>query len=362
MLRDIVLFLEHMVSMLGDNNYLQATVAVAIAVIASKVVDLILSLFRRWTKKTETRLDDIFIDALHRPLAVTTLLIGLGAATLLLEMHQKAEFATIAALRTILVLVWIRFAMKVVRFVCRTVAERPGRKRMLQPATLPLFDNLTLLGAFALGTYLTLHVWSVDVTGWLASAGIVGLALSFAAKDTLANLFAGVFILADSPYRIGDYVVLDSGERGKVTDIGIRSTRMITRDDVEVTIPNALMGNSKIYNETGGPHDKFRIRIPLMVCYGEDLEKVRATLMDVATSNAQVCTLPEPRVRYRSFADSGVTLEMLCWVDEPVLRGIVTDRLVVQIHTRFGEENIVFPYPRQELFLTQVPASPGADA
>jgi small-conductance mechanosensitive channel len=361
MLRDIVLFLEHMVSMLGDNHYLQATVAVAIAVIASKLADLLLSLVKRLTRKTETRIDDLFIDALHRPLAVTVLMVGLGAATLLLDMHEKAEFATIASLRTILVLVWIQFAMKVVRFICRMVAERPGRKRMIQPATLPLFDNLTLLIAIALGTYMVLQVWSVDVTGWLASAGIVGLALSFAAKDTLANLFAGVFILADSPYRIGDYVVLDSGERGKVTDIGIRSTRMITRDDVEVTIPNAVMGNSKIYNETGGPHDKFRIRIPIMVCYGEDLDKVRATLMEVATNNAQVCTLPEPRVRYRAFADSGVTLEMLCWVDEPVLRGIVTDRLVVNIHTLFHERDITFPYPRQELFLGRMGPSPGAD-
>jgi small-conductance mechanosensitive channel len=362
MLSDIVLFLEHMVSALGDNRYLQAAVAVAIAVIAAKLVDLLLSLIRRLARKTETRIDDVFIDALHRPLAVTTLLIGLGAATLLLEMHNRAEFVTIASLRTILVLVWVQFAMKVFRFTCRMVAERPGRKRMIQPATLPLFDNLTLLLAIAFGTYMVLQVWSVDVTGWLASAGIVGLALSFAAKDTLANLFAGVFILADSPYRIGDYVVLDSGERGKITDIGIRSTRMLTRDDVEVTIPNALMGNSKIYNETGGPHDKFRIRIPITVCYGEDLDKVRAALMEVATGNAQVCTLPEPRVRYRGFGDWGISLEMLCWVDEPVLRGIVTDRLVVQIHKQFGEKGIPFPYPRQELYLGRMSPAPEAEA
>jgi MscS family membrane protein len=362
MLSDIVLFLEQMVSMLGDNRYLQATVAVAIALIAAKLVDLLVKLVLRLTRKTETRIDDVFIDALHRPLAVTTMLIGLGAATLLVEMHERAQYVTLASLRTILLLVWIQFAMKVVRFTCRMVAERPGRKRLIQPATLPLFDNLTLLLAIALGTYLVLQVWDVDVTGWLASAGIVGLALSFAAKDTLANLFAGVFILADSPYRIGDYVVLDTGERGKITDIGIRSTRMLTRDDVEVTIPNALMGNSKIYNETGGPHDKFRIRMPITVCYGEDLDKVRAALMDVATNNQQVCTLPEPRVRYRGFADWGIELELLCWVDEPVLRGIVTDRLVVQIHKKFAEQGIPFPYPRQELYLGRMQPPPEAEA
>ena len=71
----------------------------------------------------------------------------------------------------------------------------------------------------------------------LALAGIVGIAIGFTAKDTLANLFSGVFILADRPYKMGDYVNLESGERGRVTHIGIRSTRILTRDDIEVTVP-----------------------------------------------------------------------------------------------------------------------------
>jgi MscS family membrane protein len=86
------------------------------------------------------------------------------------------------------------------------------------------------------------------MTAWLASAGIIGIAVGFAAKDTLANLFSGVFILADSPYKLGDYVVLEDNSRGKVTQIGLRSTRMLTRDDVEVTVPNSIMGNTKIIN------------------------------------------------------------------------------------------------------------------
>ncbi|OQW99996.1 MAG: hypothetical protein BWK74_00755 [Desulfobacteraceae bacterium A6] len=96
-----------------------------------------------------------------------------------------------------------------------------------------------------------------DLTAWVASAGIIGLALSFAAKDTLANLFSGVFILADAPYKIGDFIVLDSGERGEVTNIGIRSTRLLTRSDIEITVPNSIMGNTRIINEAGGRHQKF---------------------------------------------------------------------------------------------------------
>lgn len=142
--------------------------------------------------------------------------------------------------------------------------------------------------------------------GWPPPAGILGLAISFAAKDTLANLFAGVFILADSPYKLGDFIILDSGERGAVTQIGIRSTRMLTRDDVEITVPNSIMGNVKILNETGGPGEKYRIRIKVGVAYGSDIDKVQSVLLDVAQRNREVLKTPAPRVRFRAFGDSSL--------------------------------------------------------
>jgi len=79
----------------------------------------------------------------------------------------------------------------------------------------------------------------------------VGIAGSFAAKDSLANLFGGIFIIRDAPYKIGDFIILDSGERGRVVKIGLRSTRLLTRDDVEVTLPNLYIANSKVVNESG---------------------------------------------------------------------------------------------------------------
>ncbi len=102
--------------------------------------------------------------------------------------------------------------------------------------------------------------------------------------------------MADAPYKIGDFVVLDTGERGEITHIGIRSTRLKTRDDVEVTVPNSVMGNTKIINESGGPHEKFRIRVAVGVAYGSDIDKVREILMDIALNPMTVCEDPEPRV------------------------------------------------------------------
>ena len=121
--------------------------------------------------------------------------------------------------------------------------------------------------------------WNIDVTAWVASATVVTGVLAFAAKDTIGNLFAGLFIMADSPYKEGDYINLDQGERGYVRHIGIRSTRILTRDDIEITIPNSVIANSKIINESGGPYEKERIRITLDVAYGTEIDKAKKIVL-----------------------------------------------------------------------------------
>jgi len=203
--------------------------------------------------------------------------------------------------------------------------------------------------------YFLFLVWDLDVTGWLASAGIVGIAVGFGAKDTVANFFAGVFILADAPYRIGDFIILDTGERGRVTHIGLRSTRLLTRDDIEVTVPNAVMGNTKIINETGGPHKKERIRIKITCAYGSDIDHVKKVLCETAVHLDGVCTDPEPRVRFRAFGPSGLELELLGWIEEPVLRGRITDALNTEVYRRFNEEKIEIPYLKQDVYIKEMP-------
>jgi len=197
--------------------------------------------------------------------------------------------------------------------------------------------------------------WNVDMTAWLASAGIIGIAVGFAAKDTLANLFSGVFIMADSPYKIGDFVVLDGGERGEVTKIGIRSTRILTRDDVEIIVPNAVMGNTKIINESGGRHEKYRIRVQVGVAYGSDIDKVREILMEIGESEEMTCKDPEPRVRFRRFGTSGLDFELLCWIDQPVLRGQISDRLNSTVYKAFKSEGIEIPYSKHDVYIKDMP-------
>ncbi|MCH8272636.1 MAG: mechanosensitive ion channel family protein, partial [Candidatus Marinimicrobia bacterium] len=186
-----------------------------------------------------------------------------------------------------------------------------------------------------------------------ASAGIVGIAVGFAAKDSLANLFAGFFIMVEAPYKVGDFINLDSGERGRVTDIGLRSTRLMTRDDVEITIPNSVIAGSKIINESGGPSEKERIRISIGIAYGSDIDLVRETLVDIAKRNHYVQDEPEPRVRFREFGESQLSFQLLFWIAEPVLRGRVIDQLNSEIYRMFKEKKIEIPFPQRTIHMRQ---------
>lgn len=285
---------------------------------------------------------------------VAALLLGYFAivvAIQILALPMGVERVLIRILLSLLILRLTLSAIRAAHIALEILGRIRDRFQIVEERTIPLFDlagTLLIIGATA---YALLMVWDIDATAWLASAGVVGIAVGFAARDTLANLFAGFFIIADSPYKLGDYIVLDSGDRGEVTKVGIRSTRLLTRDDVEITVPNAEMANAKIFNESGGRWVKFRIRIKVGVAYGSDVDEVVALLERVAGEHDNVCREPEPRVRMRGFGDSSLDFELLCWVNHPSERGLVTHELYMHIYKALNQAGIEIPFPQRDVWV-----------
>lgn len=340
----------------GANPWMQAAVAIVGSLILAWIFDhVICSLLKKLTSRTQFQFDDYIIDHIHKPIQITLVLIGLALAVDLLKFNETYNAIVISVLLSIGYIVWTLFLIRATRALLAAIAANEGRLLVVNPQTLPLFQNTAMIIILVLSVYVIFTAWNIDMTAWLASAGIIGIAVGFAAKDTLANLFSGVFIMADAPYKIGDFVVLDTGERGEITHIGIRSTRLMTRDDIEVTVPNSVMGNSMIINESGGPHEKSRIRVAVGVAYGSDIDQVRDILMEIALGDENVCEDPEPRVRFRTFGASSLDFELLCWIDQPVLRGRVLDILNCQVYKRFREESVEIPYSKHDLYIKQMP-------
>jgi len=338
---------------------LRITVVLVTSVVLAKLTDwFITQVLRRLTNRTQTNLDDQILEMLHKPIFYSVLLLGTITATQMIDLPDHLHSISYSFTKTLIVLLWLSLGIRLTLLLLNWMTQHPERFNLLQPTSKPLFDiaaKVILLGS---ATYFVLISWNIDVTAWLASAGILGIAIGFAAKDTLANLFAGVFILADSPYKVGDYIVLDNEFRGQVTRIGIRSTRVLTRDDVEMTIPNTTIANSKILNESGGPSLKRRIRIPVGVAYGTNIDLLKKALQQVVETvqkEGHICKDPAARIRFREFGDSALMFELLCWIHRPEERGRVRDILNTSIYTTFGKSEIEIPYPKQDVYIKQFP-------
>ncbi len=347
--------LSDLLTVFSENPFYQAVIIILASLLISRLFNNGVSkLILKLADKTKTQLDNQIIQISRPTINKSILLIALSIAGSLILPEKSAQI-TADTLYTIAILIWALFMIRLSRILLMHSSRSEQYMPFITSQTLPLFQNLSILFITGLTIYLLFILWHIDMTAWLASAGIIGIAVGFAAKDTLANLFSGVLILADAPYKIGDYVVLDSGERGMVTHIGIRSTRMLTRDDVELTIPNSIMGTTKIINESGGPYKKFRIRVKTGVAYGSDIDQVKQILLQVANAEQKVCTDPEARVRFRSFGNSSLDLELLCWVDDPSLRGNVVDALLTDIYKAFNKHRIEIPYSKQDVYIKSLP-------
>ena len=358
-MNELIAKVQQLAELIGPNPYLQAAIIAAVFIIAGKIADWIISgIIGRIAQRSTNSLDDEFVKLVHRPVFLSFVFLGLGlAAGRIIEAGTTLTF-TIGVLKTIAVIVWYGTLTRLLDMIVRVLRQKRDNA-IAQTGMLPLFHNAMKIILVLLAGYAIMVSWNVNPTPLLASAGIVGLALSFAARDSLSNLFAGVSIVMDAPYKVGDFIILDAGERGVVTDIGLRSTRLLTRDDIEITVPNGIIGNTKIINEAGGPSQKHRIRVAVGVAYGSDIDHVIATLDEVAADNPDVLDSPAPRVRFRRFGDSSLDFELLGWIARPVDRGRVKHELHCALYKAFNSKDIEIPYPQRDLHVRTMPADNG---
>jgi len=337
------------------NVWCQALAVVLIYLLLAKATDLFIDrILRRLASKTKLRVDDYLIDFLHAPIYRTIFWMGILHALVVLALPPPWRTALPALAKTVILLGWLVALLH----ACNQLAEDRLAQNLSQGKIgadlFNLVKNLGIVVLVIIAFLWLLAIWHIDMTPLFASAGIAGIAVALAAKDTLANFFGGLSIFLDKTFKVSDYIVLDSGERGEVVEIGIRSTRIKTKDDTIVTIPNAILANSRIINESA-PVPRFRIRVPVGVAYGSDLRQVETVLLAVAHANPGVASEPEPLVRVRQLGPSSVDCELLCWGDNPAQHGLIRHTLLLAIHDTFLQKNIVIPFPQQDVYIKQKP-------
>lgn len=340
---------------LNENLLFKQLALISIYIIIAKTADVFIDkVLRRLAGYTNIKIDDQLIDFAHGPFCWTIFFLGLQHCLLLRPMEPPWQTVLPAGVKSLLLLTWFIAFIRAFNWLATLFHSSLLSRGKIGKDLFLLLKNLMRVVTVVAGLLWLLAIWNVDLTPLFASAGIAGIAVALAAKDTLANFFGGISIFADNTFKVGDYIILDNTDRGEVVEIGIRSTRIKTRDDVLITIPNSILANSKIVNESA-PIPSFRIRIPVGVAYGTDTDKVEEILMNVADGNESVAKEPAPRVRMRAFGDSSINFELLLWVDDPRVKGLETHHLLKNIYRAFAENNITIPFPQRDLHIINQP-------
>ena len=339
---------------LDQNHYAKRFIIIFLYAILAKIADIFVDkLLKRLAKRTRITADDKIISMLHLPICLSIFFLGLMHA-LVIPPDLSPPWDTVLPklVKTLLLALWWGIIIREINLMNQAnMADFLDRKH-IDPDLFYLLKNVSRIIILFAGLAWGLIIWNVDLTPLFASAGIAGIAIALAAKDTMANFIGGLSLFADRAYKVGDFIILDSGERGEVVDMGIRSTKIKTRDDVMISIPNSILSNSMIINESA-PEPRFRIRIDVGVAYGSDLRKVEKTLLKVAEENESLAGKPEPRVRVRAFADSSVSFQLLVWVQDPSEKGRQIHNLLKAIYKAFEKEGITIPFPQRDVHLAQ---------
>jgi len=305
----------------------------------------------RWTSKTSSKVDDILLGALRGPFLLWILILAIHLAM------QSSELPTrlVQPFNRILLILWVlsltitasRLAVSVIRHYGRAIQGA-------MPVT-SLTENLARVLIVILGGLILLNIFGVSITPLLTALGVGGLAVALALQDTLSNLFAGFYISIAGQVRVGDYVKLDSGEEGYVTDITWRSTTIRALPNNLIIVPNAKLAQAIVTNYCL-PEKRMSLLIPIGVSYDSDPANVEKILVDEALQAAGsipgLLAEPAPFVRFiPGFGDSSLNFTLIVQVQEFVDQFLVQHELRKKIFARFRREDIEIPFPIRTVHL-----------
>jgi small-conductance mechanosensitive channel len=298
--------------------------------------------------RTKWNGDEIVVNALRGMPILWLTLLGVYLALQSLSLSSSWQSFAKHALLVIAILSVTIFAANV---AAKSVGLYARRIEGTLPAT-SLFANLTKLFVYLLGSLIILQTLNISITPILTALGVGGLAVALALQDTLSNLFSGLQIIASKQVRPGDYVKLESGEEGYVTDITWRNTAIRALPNNMVIVPNSKLASTLVTNYYQ-PEKEMSLLAQVGVSYQSDLKKVEQVTIEVAKEVMREVKggVPEfePFIRYHTFADFSINFSVILRAGEFTDQFLVKHEFIKQLHERYQQEGIEIPFPIRTL-------------
>ncbi len=236
------------------------------------------------------------------------------------------------------------------RIFRRQFLARMLRRTHLAPAL--QFTLARVLGycVLALGFYVSFQIVGVNLSSLAVLAGAVGVGLGFGLQNVISNFISGLIILAERPIAIGDRIEIGN-IGGQVREISLRSTTIITNDNIAIIVPNADFITHSVTNWSY-EDPRVRFRIPFGVAYGTDLQKLRQLMLEVAAEHPNALKDPKPDLFMAGFGDNSLNFELAVWsADMTVAPRRFRSELYFGIEKKLRENNISIPFPQREVRL-----------
>ena len=329
----------------------QALFAVAGTVLIWFTIKIVLTVIQKKAGKYGLFKDNLQIfQAMRKAFQLLTLLV---AGTYLIRILNLTTIENIFHALMIIMLAGplVSFSILLLRYLEKGVAERTENK--IDDILFDLLNKFAGAIIYVTAAILALDTLGINVMPFVAGAGVMGVALGFAAKDTLSNLIAGVLLIIDRPFEIGDRIEVwrapvGSATWGDVIDIGLRATKIKTTDNIVIIIPNNEIMTRDIVNYTI-INTMIRVRINVGIAYDADLALAKKTVIEVAKEIDWIAREPAPKVVVRSFGESSVELQLRVWIPDARRRMDTISQVTDKIKDRFDARGIEIPYPKRDI-------------
>lgn len=321
--------------------------AILVGLLIGLVTDYILRRYvHKFAAKTAWAGDELIIIELAKKMPLWGFLGGLLVAIPFMPLSPKLIFGLQKATSVSLILsvTWVAAAI-VGGLVSLSTGTAFG-------ASTSMFRVLAKVGVWGIGLTVMLNQLGVSIAPLITALGVGGLAVALALQDTLSNLFAGIHIILSKQVKVGDYIKLEMGAEGFVTDINWRNTSIRATPNNVYVVPNSKLASTIVTNYNL-PNPEMSLAVPVGVAYNSDLEKVEQVTLAVAKEVQQevegAIRDHEPSVRYQSFSDNSIQFSVNLKVKEFNDQYLVKHLFVKKLHIRYTAEGIVFPFPQRTL-------------
>ncbi len=247
----------------------------------------------------------------------------------------------------LVIIVFLMISRVLRRFLQRRILPRFKLAESAQFVMLRLIHYILVV----IGLLLAINLVGIQITSLTVIFGLLGVGLAFGLQNITSNFVSGLILLFERPVSVGDYIEV-GGAMGKVQSINMRSTTVITRDNITLIVPNSSFIEGTVTNwSVGDP--KIRINVPVGVAYGSDTELVKRLLLEVAERHPEVLKDPKPDVLFKEFADSSLNFSLRVWILNPMGRFKIISDLNYAVDAAFRENNVTVPFPQRDVHFYQ---------